>query len=93
MPDAAAAATAANIPEAADAELNGWLSCFMGDGPGLAEGLWAEAGGGSGCLWCPPLGAVFPLGDVEGAAWELEVVTIPEKGIRSAQPLARAKFF
>ena len=50
-PDAAAAATAANIPEAADAELNGWLSCFMGDGPGLAEGLWAEAGGGSGCLW------------------------------------------
>ena len=50
LPDAAAAATAANIPEAADAELNGWLSCFMGDGPGLAEGLWAEAGGGSGCL-------------------------------------------
>ena len=47
LPEAAAAAAAANIPEAAAAELNGWLSCFMGDGPGLAEGSGVEAGGGS----------------------------------------------
>ena len=46
---AAAAAAAANIPEAA---LNGWWSCFMGDGPGgLAEGSGVEVGGGSGSLW------------------------------------------
>ena len=53
LPDdaAAAAAAAANIPEAEAAELNGWLSCFMGDGPGLAEASGVEAGGGSGSLW------------------------------------------
>ena len=69
---AAAAAAAANMPE-----LNGWLlSCFMGEGPGLADVLGAEVGGG-GSLWWFPGEAVFPLGDVKGAVCEVEVVTIP----------------